>query len=247
MTQDVVELAGAPALPPDELMMKVVGNASPKFFVSGVGAVEVLLGAMERAGGAVPPSPAVLDFGCGPGRLIPAFNQAFPDGSVVGVDIDREAIGWASDAMDRNEFHVIDPLPPMPLDCLRFDLVIGLSVLTHLDENYQDAWLAELLRVTRRGGCVLLTVHLEQHFHKIAGEQMSEDVRKSITEEYEREGFAFWSGDRWSEQFPSYYHTSFHTPDYIRNHWSRWFDVLGIFDESNPKMHHGIAVLRAPD
>ena len=39
-----------------------------------------------------------------------------------------------------------------------FDLVIGISVCTHLSEQHQDQWLAELRRLCRLGGLVLLSV-----------------------------------------------------------------------------------------
>ena len=38
------------------------------------------------------------------------------------------------------------PLPPLDYPDATFDLIFNHSVFTHIDEQYQDAWLAELLR-----------------------------------------------------------------------------------------------------
>ena len=51
-----------------------------------------------------------------------------------------------------------DGLPPLPFDDARFDLVLGYSVFTHLNVQYQDAWLGELRRLVRPGGILLLSI-----------------------------------------------------------------------------------------
>ena len=45
------------------------------------------------------------------------------------------------------------------------------------------------------------------------------------------DGVAVWTEDGWDELFYPGYHTTFHTNDYIRAHWSQWFDVLSIHEE----------------
>ena len=48
-----------------------------------------------------------------------------------------------------------------------FDLIFNHSVFTHLDENYQDAWLAELERVTKPGGVLVLSVSGQHPFSEL--------------------------------------------------------------------------------
>jgi len=42
--------------------------------------------------------------------------------------------------------------------------------------------------------------------------------------------FLYWTGDGWEQHFPNYYHTAWHLPQYIREHWSYWFEVVDIVD-----------------
>jgi ubiquinone/menaquinone biosynthesis C-methylase UbiE len=55
-------------------------------------------------------------------------------------------------------------MTPLNFADQHFDLIFNHSVVTHLDEKYQDAWLAELHRVTKPGGILLLTVSGEHPF-----------------------------------------------------------------------------------
>jgi len=46
--------------------------------------------------------------------------------------------------------------------------------------------------------------------------------------DFDRTGFVFWDNDGWEQHFPAYYHTTFHTPQYVRAHWSSWFEVVDV-------------------
>ena len=48
-------------------------------------------------------------------------------------------------------------MPPLPFDNEFFDFIFSISVLTHIPEDMQFAWLAELNRVLKVGGTALLS------------------------------------------------------------------------------------------
>jgi SAM-dependent methyltransferase len=58
---------------------------------------------------------------------------------------------------------VNDPLPPTDLTADWFDLAFSYSVFTHMREDVHLAWLAELRRVVKPGGLLVLTVR-PRHF-----------------------------------------------------------------------------------
>ncbi|MGY1688890.1 class I SAM-dependent methyltransferase [Geodermatophilus sp. SYSU D01105] len=108
--------------------------------------------------------------------------------------------------------------PPLPFDDGRFDLVLGYSVFTHLPVDHQDAWLAELRRVTRPGGLLLLTVHGRSAY---ANASTRSSFHKGHQKTFEQEGFIYWSNDYWRDHFPAYYQTAYHDPSYIARHSTR--------------------------
>ena len=61
------------------------------------------------------------------------------------------------DAFPQVTFAVNRIEPPLPYPGAAMDLVYGLSVFTHLSAAHQDAWMGELARVVRPGGCALIT------------------------------------------------------------------------------------------
>jgi len=144
-----------------------------------------------------------------------------------GVDIDERAIKWAQENLTFASFTANQPLPPLPYEDGYFDLVINHSVFTHIDESYGDAWLEELHRVTSPGATLILSVHGEYAFENfiqalIAG---NEDPRP-YRDKFDREGILFVDEDAWlGGSFPDFYHTTFHAPWYVFQHWGRFFKI----------------------
>jgi SAM-dependent methyltransferase len=162
-----------------------------------------------------------------------------------GSDIDAPAIDWLRQHMPKADLRVTEALPPLPWHDGSFDLVIGYSVFTHLDERYQDLWLTELHRVTRPGAALLLTVSGEYMWRwtmERSGHPNLSDLKR-MRGELDARGFIHWRGDGWEAHFPDCYHTTFHLPAYIRRHWSRWFDVVGIL-ERRARPAQDLVVLR---
>ena len=100
---------------------------------------------------------AILDWGCGAGRLLSYF-QSVAGPQVWGSDIDSDNLAFCQKRLPFAHCVVFPLVPPTTLDASMFDLVIGISVCTHLSEQHQDQWLAELRRLCRPGGLVLLSV-----------------------------------------------------------------------------------------
>jgi SAM-dependent methyltransferase len=173
---------------------------------------------------------SVLDFGCGCGRVAIWWRDYRAD--FFGCDIDAEAIGWAAANLP-GRFTVNNLLPPLTFPNATFDLVYSISVFTHLSEEHQDLWLAELRRVTKPGGVAILSVH-----SKAANTRLPASVRRTL----ERHGIAFVPTWVFRSVFPSAYQVTYHTRAYIEARWPRFFDVLGY----EPFGQQDLVILRRP-
>lgn len=139
-------------LPPARLRFHVAGSSDRQSFVTiGADAARQLL-----EGAARHRDPAILrdllDFGCGCGRIA----RHMPGAHMTGIDIDAPSIAWCAKHLP-GEWRVIAPDPPTELTGNAFDLVYAVSVFTHLDEARQRAWIAELHRLLRDGGLLVVT------------------------------------------------------------------------------------------
>ena len=165
----------------------------------------------------------ILDWGCGSGRLT-RHLCTLNGPRVTGCDIDGDNIKWCSENLDAR-FVSVPLLPPSPFDAGEFDLVIGCSVFTHLDEDKQFAWLDELRRITAPGGIVLATVQ---------GPSQAALLRASpaLISKVEQKGFVDKSVNMQLSGFveDGYYHDVIQSRDYIFSKWNAYFEIVDIVD-----------------
>jgi SAM-dependent methyltransferase len=179
----------------------------------------------------------ILDWGCGCGRVIREMMKFVPPATLTGCDIDTEAIAWDKEHIPGPTFDRIDPYPPTAYSTKTFDLIYGISVMTHLDEQTQLSWLRELSRIASAGGIVALTV-------------IGEDLRKTnmppeLVNTFHETGFAsfFPSYSAMLAPFSNegYYRETYHSLAYIERTWGKFFDILECFETK----HQDIVILQA--
>ena len=128
--------------------------------------------------GGLQPAEAVLDVGCGIGRMArPLAGYLSSEGSYDGFDVNRDGIGWCRRHYARHDnfsFRVADLYNRrynprgahaaadyrFPYEDATFDFAIVASVLTHLLESEADHYLAETARVLKPDGRALATFFL---------------------------------------------------------------------------------------
>jgi SAM-dependent methyltransferase len=97
------------------------------------------------------PSPRLLDAGCGSGRTL---DELAGYGRVSGIDLSPEAVA-AARRRGHDDVHVAR-VEELPFPDATFDVVTCLDVVEHTPDD--RATLAELWRVTRPAGLLLVTV-----------------------------------------------------------------------------------------
>jgi SAM-dependent methyltransferase len=226
-------------LPPDHLQARQVGSAwGEAFYREG----RVILGQLEaafaQAGLPLGQARSILDFGCGCGRVLAGFADLPHAGTLWGCDIDAEAIAWdASNLQALAAFRVNPALPPAPFDNGQFDAVYSVSVFTHLPEEMQFAWLAELRRIVRPGGLVVASIH---------GGHYCRDANAEVRAEVATRGFSYRSGAV-TEGLPDFYMVAMHSEAYVRAKWGRFFELVAYHERLVHGVHDAVVLRRTAD
>ncbi|MGZ5270711.1 MAG: class I SAM-dependent methyltransferase [Ramlibacter sp.] len=104
------------------------------------------------------PAGRILDFGSGIGNSIPWFRRHFPHSALSCADVSRRSLEIASRRFPGAERHLLVngrvPLPPASQD-----IVFSACVFHHIAHAEHLRWLAELRRVTRPGGVLVVYEH----------------------------------------------------------------------------------------
>jgi SAM-dependent methyltransferase len=224
-------------VPPHWLTQMVAGTPSSEAFIASGHRVARLFGSLIEQHLATAGVPAVIDFGCGCGRVARALPR-YIECELAGCDITTPAIEWCRKNL-RGEYFESAAEPPLPVPDARFDSLYAVSVLTHLDEPHQDAWLREWQRIVRPGGLLLVTYRGEGFLARIDPRR-----REGIERLLEPGGIGFMATDHWEGLFPDYYGGAFHRDAYVKGHWGRFFDVLELRPAGDTGLVQDLAVLR---
>jgi SAM-dependent methyltransferase len=217
-----------------------VGAHNVDFYVDAGRKVAGAVGeAVARAGDDIRELGQIADWGAGSGRVLAHVDEI--RGGVDGLaacDVDAEAIAWLREALPGVDARVNGFEPPLPFEADRFDLLYSISILTHLDEPAQDAWLEEIRRVVKPGGLAIVSVNGESPYRETRGgthpAALSPGLLKRLRArgDLADEGFVFEAydiGGGEQGQFPGItgsYGLTFQDPGRVRDRWSRWFDIV---------------------
>jgi SAM-dependent methyltransferase len=127
--------------------------------------------------GGLRPDHAVLDIGCGGGRMAAALLYYLQEGSYLGFDVHKPSIDWCRKAIaprhERFDFQFIDLDNPIynpsthsaseftfPFPENSFDFAIATSLFTHMFMGEVANYLRQAFRVLRPGGALFATAFL---------------------------------------------------------------------------------------
>lgn len=160
--------------PPPFLRFDVIATSSASYFYeSGKLTAEQISLDLKRYAPETTPV-RVLEWGCGPGRLLQHMQSYIPERNLElsGVDMYQPSIQWASDNLsDVAVFHRNEKAPPLIFDQDEFDFVYALSVFTHLSEKLSRVWMTEIMRILKPGGVFWFSSHSGDHHHSKLNEE----------------------------------------------------------------------------
>lgn len=100
----------------------------------------------------------ILDWGCGPARILRHLPELVGNGcSYYGTDYNARTIEWCKGHLPGINFNANTLEAKLPYDDNFFDVIYGISIFTHLSEELHHEWYAELYRILKPGGIIMLT------------------------------------------------------------------------------------------
>jgi SAM-dependent methyltransferase len=218
--------------PPPDLMQVVSGLTNNHDFAArGV--------ALYRAVQDASPKPlteftSILDFGCGSGCLDRMFLGHRHQ--LVGCDVDHRLVDWVNGNLPFMTAVTTTPNGALPFKPGQFDCVISISVFTHLSEESQRFYLAELQRCTKPGALLFLTIHGSRAMERATNEESIFQMISISTEQLDQARTAMAAGTYAFAVQPSghltsdgyEYGISFTPESYVQQVWSEYFDVVQI-------------------
>lgn len=218
--------------------------ASPRYWATGLSDWLNVQQAISRYGAGDGELLRLMDFGCASGRVLRhalTFSEVETD--LWGCDFAPSNIDWMKRYLPPSiKGFINNSIPHLPFPDHTFDVVTAFSVFTHIDK-FEDAWLLELKRITKPDGLLYLTIQNEASWLKVPG-------RPKMLEHLERANSIDGNPIRvvdgiFEETLPldrivfkmsndqNYNCNVWHSSDYVRNLWSRYFDVLHIADNAH--------------
>ena len=176
----------------------------------------------------------ILEWGCGPARVIRHLPSAFgPGAEVFGSDYNAEAMQWCTDAVPGIHFTLNGLLPPLPFAPGFFDFIYSISVFTHLSESAIHQWIDELYRITHSGSILAITTN---------GDSFTEKLLPDELETYKSRGFVV----RGNVEEGKRAFSSCQSPPYLREKFSARFEVAEFVPGKFPFTGQDMWVLRKP-
>lgn len=201
----------------------------------------------------------VLDFGCGWGRTMRFFLKDLPGENVWGLDAAHDMIALCKRHFQLCHFELVTPIPPTALPSASFDIAYSYSVFTHLNEAVANAWIAELARLLKPGGLLVLTVEPRsfikqcERFRRRGGTQNAWEEslsrlfvdQRATLDAYDRGEFLHVPTGGGAELPATFYGESVIPRAYIEQHWTESLELVAFRDKSW-SLPQALVVMRKP-
>ena len=159
-------------LPPDYLMYESFQMNYDKYYTESIDTTNWLVSHFRRHVNLQ--NAAILDWGCGPGRIIRHLPDILGNGcSYFGTDYNPNSIDWCSENLRHIAFNHNGLKASLPYKNNSFDVIYGISIFTHLSEQLHYDWTSELLRILKPEGILFLTTQGNAFKQKLSENELA--------------------------------------------------------------------------
>jgi SAM-dependent methyltransferase len=146
-----------PGFPDDATQARFTGNSGDVMLWQAFSAYRLIRTLAADHGRPVADCQAVLDFGCGWGRIIRFFLKDVAATRLWGIDANPDVIEICRRDDRWCRFELGTPAGPTTFADATFDLVYSFSVFSHFSEEMHLRWLDEIRRILKPGGVLIAT------------------------------------------------------------------------------------------
>lgn len=214
----VAEKTGLPAAqPPADVHAMARG---PLAAAGGLYEADLVVNSLRSVGADLHDGQSVLDFGCSSGRVLRVLAAYRPNLRYLGCDPNEAAVRWAQQALPGIKFFCSPQHPPLKeLSEHSLDIVCAISIWSHFAPELGLLWFAEMHRVLRPGGHLIITTHGLQSIAYYSSRGMRSAAQSSeIQGALYRDGFwygaEFGPAGDWGVVNPSW-GTAFFSPEWV--------------------------------
>lgn len=157
-------------VPPADLRVQVAGTADiGSFMYGGQLAAQTVRDLLAAAGRPVEQCGALLDFGCGCGRVLRHWREAAAT-TLYGTDFSPDLVQWCKEQLPFASVSLNSLEPPLSFSDECFDAIYAFSVFTHMPADIQRAWLREFRRVLQPRGLLIFSTHGSYYTSRLGGD-----------------------------------------------------------------------------
>lgn len=195
------------ALPPDYLIYESFRLDYKKYYSGGEHTARWLAGLIGKYAGIGQGN--LLDWGCGPGRIIRHMPGVLGSGCrLYATDYNARSIDWCRANLSGVAFHINTLHAELPYPDDFFRAIYGISIFTHLSALQHQLWYDELMRVMEPGGVLLVTTQGDAFRSLLVSRELHEyDAGNLVVRGNTREGHRTWS--------------AFHPPQFMHRLFAR--------------------------
>ncbi len=126
------------------------------------------------------PIHSILDWGCGTGRVTRHLPDYFLGAKITGADVNPSCIQWLQNNIQGIEWIQSSTNLSGETKSAQYDLIIALSVLTHLPTNEQANWLNILHSLLNTKGLMWLSTHGKNYLYQLTHQQKKQLAEQGI-------------------------------------------------------------------
>ena len=228
-----------PGFPEEAIQVRFTGNSGELMLWQAFGAYRLFRALAADHGRPVPACEAVLDFGCGWGRIIRFFQKDLAASRLWGIDASPEMVALCRRHDPWSRFEEVSPSGPTAFADGTFDLVYAFSVFSHFSEEMHRRWLQEIRRILKPGGLFLATTRRRDFIEQ----SVLDRIRRPLARHPEAIAGMFADTRRWLAAYDEGRYCYEALPGmvgwgeacipraYVRRHWTASFTILDFVDD----------------